>query len=856
MLSDTEIAELVEQLTLEEKISMLVGQNAWETRAIDRLNIPALKVSDGPNGARGATFFDGPTAACFPACVSLASTFDPALAYQIGEALGQDAQTKGAYVVLGPTVGLHRSPLGGRNFESFSEDPLLTGVMAAGYVRGMQQGSRVAATVKHFAVNEQETRRFDIDETVSERALREIYLRSFEIIVKEADPWCMMSAYNKVNGKHIDDQPHILTDILRRQWGWTGHMMSDWGATSNVGNSIKYGLDLEMPGPPIRRKPDDVQRALAAGEFSLEDVDTKVRSLLRLLNKTGKFEDDRRAPVAEHSILRPEHAALIRHAGAEGMVLLKNDRAILPLKRESLKKVALLGPLAKTAAAHGGGSAAMNCHYKVSGYDAIVERLVPDVEVTTAPGAHIFRVYPALTENVFTDASRTTPGIKVDYYTTREIPTGENAATPFYTQVYLRTQIDSLLNDNVIDAQSARYTTTFVPTETGNHYWSYSSCGPSTLYIDGVQVAVQTLDIDDSMPFVVGGQEEMRFRHALQAGVAYEVRIDTQRPMGIIGDMPLIADPIGAHLGLVYQSEMERDLEGEAVALARDADYALVFVGNNTMWETEGIDMASMALPVDGSQDRLVAAVAAANPNTIVVLTTGTAKDLSWLDQVPVLLQTWYSGQEAGNSLVDVLLGGVNPSGKLPFSWPRRIEDVPSYGHFGLDANHTRRVTYVEDVFVGYRHFDREVGKESSALFPFGFGLSYSSFVIEGASVVGTLTNDATQKVTVTATVRNVGSTAGSETVQVYIAPPKGSAEVGRPLKELAGFGKVYLQPGERKSITVTMDRTNAAFWDETLDQWKVAAGDHELLVGRSSAVDDIDVRLRLRSAGAFTFAP
>ncbi|CAK7203088.1 hypothetical protein SEUCBS139899_005817 [Sporothrix eucalyptigena] len=854
MLSDAEITETVQQLTLEEKISMLVGQNGWETRAIDRLNIPALKVSDGPNGARGAEIFDGPTAACFPACVSLAATFDPELAWKIGEALGQEAETKGAHVVLGPTVCLHRSPLGGRNFEAFSEDPLLTGIMASGYVRGMQESSRVGATVKHFVANEQETRRFDVDETIAERALREIYLKPFEIVVKEADPWCMMMAYNKINGKYIDDQPNYLTDVLRKEWGWTGHMMSDWGAASNVGNSIKQGLDLEMPGPPIRRKTDAVKEALDKGECSIKDIDSKGCSLLRLLNKTGKL-DDRREPIPEHSVSRPEHETLIRKAGAAGMVLLKNDNGILPLKRESLKKVALLGPLAKTASAHGGGSASLNCHYKVTAYDAFVSRLAPEVELTTSPGAHIFRVYPVLTDNIFADKEQTTPGVAGQYFSTREIAAD---SVPIHSQVYRRSQIDSLLNDSVIDALSARYTTYFVPNQTGKHYWSYSSLGPSTMYIDGVELAAQPKDTIDSMPFIIGAQEEIRFQHEMEAGRAYKIRVDTQRPLGCIGDTTLIADPIGIHVGFVYQDEMERDLQGEAVALAKEADVAFVFVGNNTMWETEGIDMPSMALPDDqGSQNKLVSAIAAANPNTIVVLTTGTAKDLPWLDQVPALLQTWYGGQEAGNSLLDVVLGGVTPSGKLPFSWPRRIEDMPNYGHFGLDAHHSRAVTYNEGVFVGYRHFDRRSGASDSALFPFGFGLSYSSFVVEGASVSGTLVNDASKKITVIATVRNEGSTAGHETVQVYIAPPKASiASADRPLKTLAGFGKAYLQPGERGTVTINIDRTSAAFWDDSIRQWKVAAGDHEVLVGRSSAIEDIDVRLRLRSASEFNFAP
>ncbi|EPE09806.1 glycoside hydrolase family 3 [Ophiostoma piceae UAMH 11346] len=852
MLSESEIDHVVQQLTLEEKVSMLAGQNSWETRAIDRLSIPALKVTDGPNGARGEHFLDGPTAACFPASVSLASTFDKDLAWKIGQALGDEAQTKGAHVLLGPTVCLHRSPLGGRNFEAFSEDPLLSGAMAAGYVKGMQEGSRVGATVKHYAANEQETRRFDVDETVSQRALREIYLKPFEIVVKDADPWCMMMAYNKVNGKHIDDQPSLLIDVLRDQWGWTGLMMSDWGACSNVGNSIKYGLDLEMPGPPIRRKFGPVKAALDAGECTIENIDSKIKLLLRLLNKTGKF-DDRREPVAEHSVRVPAHEQLIRQAGADGMVLLKNDNNTLPLAPKTLKKIALLGPLAKTASAHGGGSASLNCHYKVSAYDAFVERLGSDVEITTAPGAHIFRVYPPMTESIYADAEKTIAGFKGEYFLAREASANLDAV-PYHAQIYLRSQLDTLLNETVAEAKSARYTATFVPTKSGKHYWSYSSCGPSTMYIDGQEVANQPQDTLDSMPFVVGAQDELRFQHDMVAGQAYELRVVTERPLGCIGDLPLLADVMGAHIGFVYQDEMERDLLGEAVALATAADFAIVFVGNNTMWETEGLDMETMALPTDGSQDTLVAAVAAVNPKTVVVLTTGTAKDLPWLDSVPALVQTWYAGQEAGNSLLDVLLGDVNPSGKLPFSWPRRIEDMPSYGHFGLDAYDTRKVEYKEGVYVGYRHFDRHATDPTinTPLFPFGYGLSYTDFAVDSASVEGTLSSDLSKKVVVSATVRNTGQAAGAESVQVYVVPPSGG--IDRPIKELGGFAKVFLQPGESQTVTITLDRTNAAYWDETTDKWAVAAGDHELLVAHSSAADGGDVKLSLPSENAFFF--
>lgn len=363
----------------------------WETVPIPAKGVPPVKVSDGPNGARGASFSSGTTAACFPAACCMASTFDVDLAKRIGTALAEETQSKGARCLLGPTMCIHRHPLGGRNFESFSEDPYLTGKMAARVVEGCQELG-VSATIKHFAANEQETHRLTVDETISERALREIYLKPFEIAVKEAKPWAVMTAYNKVNGHHADSNSFLLEKVLRGDWRWDGLVMSDWGGVNSTADSLKTGLDLEMPGPTRWRKPEDVVAAVKDGKVSEEVINQRVLRVLKFLEILKCFEDP--TIPEEQAINKPEHQALIREAGSKGIVLLKNQNAVLPLSKEKVKgkKIALLG-YAKTSLAHGGGSASVNCHYKVTPWDALHEALGDSVEFSYAKGMFL-RVPP------------------------------------------------------------------------------------------------------------------------------------------------------------------------------------------------------------------------------------------------------------------------------------------------------------------------------------------------------------------------------------------------------------------------------------------------------------------------------
>ncbi|KAH8669749.1 glycoside hydrolase superfamily [Tricladium varicosporioides] len=839
------IERLIQQLTLEEKISLLSGANIWETAAIPRLNIPSLKTTDGPNGARGGTFFDGTTAACFPCCTSLAATFNSHLSHRIGRALGQESLTKGAQVLLGPTVCSHRSPLGGRNFEAFSEDPLLSGRLASEYVKGLQ-GEGVAATVKHFLGNEQDTRRFSVNEIIDERALREIYLKSFEIVVKQSDPWCIMSSYPKINGAHVDTSKHFLQNVLRDQWGFNGLVMSDWGATTSSVESINAGLDLEMPGKTRWRSEEVIKTAISKNEIDSSTIDARARAVLKLLKRTGKF-GDRRETVDEKAVDLPEHRALIREAGAEGIVLLKNRGDVLPIKPKKGMKIALLGPLAKYAAAHGGGSASLNCHYKVSPFDAFTNRLGSETEITYSKGAHIFRVYPDL-EAGCTNAEGK-PGFTAEYFTDEKLE-----GKPFYTQTFPRGSFTTLMDLPTDGKKAVRFTTTYTPLQSGRHYLSFSSMGPSKIWINNVLMFEQKIPTRDSMSFLLGTQDEHCFQYPFLIDQKYSIKIETQAPAEPNGELYLMDGHISVHLGFISQVEMEQDVLAEAVQHAREADYAICFVGNTIQWETEGEDMSDMHLPATGSQDRLIEEVAKVNGNTIVVNTTGVAVSVPWIEQVSAFVQAWYAGQETGNAILDILLGEVNPSGKLPISWPNKYEDTAVYGNFGLDSYESREVEYVEGVYVGYRHFDRHYGTEKEVLFPFGFGLSYSKFDIKNAKLSGGFTGT-DEEVIVEIEVENIGSVMGAETIQAYLAPPL-SPNIDRPSKGLVGFSKAFLAPGEKKTVAIHFKKEVAAYWDVSSHKWVVEKGEYRLLLGTSSHPKALKIELEIYVTESVSYDP
>ena len=649
-----DIKSLVSQLTLEEKAGLCSGADFWHTKAVERLGIPASMVSDGPHGLRKQDeevdhlgINDSIKAVCFPAASATAASFDREMLCRMGEAIGDSCQHEKLSVVLGPAVNIKRSPLCGRNFEYFSEDPYLAGQMASALIHGIQSRN-VGTSIKHFAVNSQEHRRMSSSADVDERTLREIYFPAFETAVKQEQPWTVMCSYNRINGVFASENPWLLTEVLRGEWGFEGYVMSDWGAVSDRVAGVKAGLDLEMPasGGFNDRK---IVEAVRSGKLDEAVVDQAVE---RILNIVYRFVEHAKPETpwdkdAQH--------LLAAEVAADCMVLLKNEEGILPLSRED--EIAFIGEFAEKPRFQGGGSSHINCFKTTSALEAA---------------------------------------------------------------------------------------------------------------------------------------EGLKIRYARGYSVADDCATD----------------------------EMIR----EAVEAARSARVAVVFAGLPDVYESEGYDRTHMRMP--DCQNRLIEAVAAANPNTVVVLYNGSPVEMPWIGSVKAVLEAYLGGQAVGLATVRILFGEVNPSGKLPESFPKKLSDNPSYLFYGGEGD---TAEYREGIFVGYRYYDR---KETELLFPFGHGLSYTSFDFSDLRLSRERITDQ-ESLTATVRVTNTGKRAGKTVVQLYVGDCESS--VFRPVRELKGFEKIFLEPGESKDVSFTLDKRSFAYWNTKIHDWHVESGEFRIEIGHSS---------------------
>ncbi|HEU5226954.1 MAG TPA: glycoside hydrolase family 3 C-terminal domain-containing protein [Ktedonobacteraceae bacterium] len=825
MNSPSFIENLLSQMTIQEKVSLLAGTNMWYTVAIERLGIPALKMTDGPNGARGAgSFTAGVKATAFPAEISLAATWNTELVERIGQALADEARMKGAQVLLAPTVNIQRSPLGGRNFECFSEDPYLSARLAVAYITGLQQEG-VGASIKHYVCNDQEFERFSISSEVSERALREIYLYPFEAAVREASPWTIMAAYNLVNGVAASESSYLLTEILRNEWGFDGVVVSDWfESVKSTAASVNAGLDLEMPAPRWRGK--KLLEAVERGEVKEETLDTSVRRLLLLLEKAGLFEHAE--AVAEQAVDLPERRALVREAAAEGIVLLKNDQQVLPLQREQLTSIAIIGPNAKVAHVTGGGSAQVNAHYAVTPFEGITAKLGDQTRIGYEQGCTNHRLLPLLdTSLVLAGTQGSERGLSVEYFNNSDL-----------SGVAVRQEVQATANlmwfnlpEGVEQQFSARLSARFMPEEAGTYTFSLVSAGLSRLLLDGREIIDNWTQQTPGREYFGFGSTEVQAVVALEAGHQYQLTLEFAKSKA-----SLLA---AVRLGLL--PPIPADAIERAARLAAASDTAIVCVGFGGEWQSEGFDRPDLELP--GLQHALVEQVAAANPRTIVVLNTGSPITMPWLDRVAAVIQCWYPGQECGNAIADVLFGDVVPSGKLPQTFPMRLEDNPTYLNF---PGENGRIYYGEGIFVGYRYYDK---KRVAPLFPFGFGLSYTTFSYSPLRLSAQeIEPDDTLQVSVDVT--NMGQRAGKEVVQLYVRDKQ--ARLLRPEKELKAFAKTHLEPGECKTITLSIGRSALAYYDDRVHQWVAEAGEFDVLVGASSQDIRAMATFTLRSASSW----
>ncbi len=802
-MSEERIKTLVNQMTLAEQVSLLSGQDFWSVPGIPRLEIETLRVTDGPNGARGGGgLIGGVKSAAFPVGIALGASWNVDLVEAVGQALAEEVKSKGAHVSLSPTVNIHRSVTNGRNFECYAEDPILTAQLAGAFVTGLQSEG-ISATIKHFVGNESEIERTTMSSEIDERTLREVYLIPFEHAVKVAGTWGIMSSYNRLNGTFTSENEWLLTEVLRNEWKYTGIVMSDWFGSHSTAPTVNAGLDLEMPGPS-RDRGQKLIAAVEAGEVAAETVRLRALNMLRLMDRTTAIDDDR--AFVELADDRPAHRALIRRAGAEGTVLLKND-GLLPLDPRSLGKIAVIGPNAKVAQIMGGGSAQLNPHYRVSPWEGLVSGL-GESRLSFAAGCSNARFEPLLEQN-----------FDVEYFDSPDL-SGEvrHRETHQGGEMFA---IGEIAGGKVDQTKwSARLTTHYTPEVSGTYRIGVAAAAFARIKVDGKLVVDDWTNWQAGRTYFEEGSDEVVGSIALEAGKPYKIELEIARKPAVVLAFTAFRIGLGLPLGDAAIAE--------AVAAAKAAETALVFVGRTGEWDTEGSDLLDITLP--GRQDELVRAVAAANPRTVVVLQTGGPVEMPWLDDVAAVLEAWYPGQEAGNAIADVLTGVAEPGGRLPQSFPVKWNDNPVHSQdLEIYPGLAGKVRYEEGVFIGYRHYDRQ---GIAPLFPFGFGLSYTRFALSDF-IVDDAAFAADGTVGVRVTVTNTGERAGSEVVQLYVGDPV--ASVPRPKKELKAFAKVHLKPGEAREVRLTLKDRDFAFYSVGAKHWLVEPGEFTLLLGTSA---------------------
>ncbi|KAL1411913.1 hypothetical protein Q8F55_002899 [Vanrija albida] len=822
------VPELVKQLTVGEKIQLLAGKNFWETAEIPRLAIPSVKVTDGPNGARGAQFGKQTAATALPNATCLAATFSAPLAEAAGHLLAAEAKARGAVCLLAPTVNIQRTPLGGRAFESFSEDPTLSGLMAASYVNGLQAAG-VSATIKHFIGNDQEHERNGANSIIAPRPLREVYLRPFQIAERLAHPDAYMTSYNRINGTHSSENPWLLQDLLRKEWGFDGLIMSDWFGTYSVSEAINAGLDLEMPGPAVWRAPQLVNHLVAAHKIDPRAIDKRVAETLKWVQKYAKLNPEvvyaPKGPekVRDSAEERASDAKLLREIGAQGAVLLKNE-GILPI---TSGKVAVIGPNAKAAVVTGGGSAKLRSLWAVTPWDGLEGNKPADVELSYAFGCHGAKFVPLL-DRQFTAADGE-HGFDLKFYIRGE--DGELAATPALVDRWDTS--DLLLGEfQALIGRPAEWvvelSTTFTPEQSGVYEFGTTLTGSGKVYVDDQLVVDASKDQEPGTSFFYAGIAEKRGTFKAEKGKSYVVRLvhDSRRP----ADAKLLSQPIQIH-GIRLGAEplvSDDDAIAGAVAAAKAADKVVIVAGLNSDWESESYDRPDLSLPY--RTDELIDAVADANPNTVVVLQAGSAVGMPWLDKVAGVVFAWYGGNETGNAIADVVYGKVNPSGRLPLSLPRRKVDIAA----NLNSKSARTdIHYEEGIWVGYKHFN---ARGIAPLFPFGHGLSYTTWAYSGLEVTAPSGEPSADEWRLEArvTVTNTGKVAGAHSVHFYTAPPAETAtSLLHPEHALQAFVKLDdVQPGESRTASVVLDKYAISHWDELWETWRVEQGTWAVRVG------------------------
>ncbi|OHW91882.1 beta-glucosidase k [Colletotrichum incanum] len=817
------VDQVIEDATLAEKISLLAGSGFWHSTPLPQHDVPAIKCTDGPNGVRGSRFFNPVPALCIPCGSGLGATWNPELIEQAGQLLSKECDAKGAHVWLGPTVNIIRSPLNGRGFESFSEDPYLSGMLAAAIIRGVQSRGTLAA-LKHFVANDQETEKMAIDVCMSDRALREIYLLPFQIALRDSSPRVVMSSYNKIGGLHVSENPKILQDILRSEWGFDGLVMSDWYGTYSCEASLNAGVDIEMPGPS-RYREKEALAAVFSGKVHHHTIDERARKVLQFVN------DASAAHVGEEETMRdvPEDRTLNRRLAGESIVLLKNSMGLLPLNSMSCDEVAIIGPNADLPSACGGGSASLRPYYTSSVLEGIRDSLPTTARIHHEPGVYGHVLLPAFTENsVCSDGEQ--PGITIELFnephTVKDRKAFDHLTLPD-TSYQLMDYKHSEMKETFFMSMRAH----FVPKHTDTYEFGLATYGVSDLYINDELVINNSTEQTPGGMFFGKGSAEKRATYEMKAGERYRLRVEAgSASTSKVKGGSLLAIPGGAcRLGGSRKINPKEGIR-RAVDLAKKCQYTFVVAGLNADLEKEGKDRETMDMPPH--VDDLIEAVLSAQPNAIVVIQAGNPVSMPWRHNANTMLHSWYGGNEAGNAVADVVFGRINPSGKLPMTFPARLEDNPAFLGFGSDNG---KVYYSEDIFVGYKWYEK---RRMEVAFPFGHGLSYTSFHISDLRLSSSRAE---------VNIKNTGKVAGAEVVSLYIRystkAPK--SRFARPLRSLVGFEKTFLGPGEAKRITIPIDKYSTATWDEKRNSWCCEKGTYtaSIVAGDKTLEGDFDIQ-------------
>ena len=807
--------DILQQMTTNEKISLLSGKGVYNTQNIDRLGLSQLELWDGPNGVRSNS---NEQATAFPVGISMGATWNVELINELGIALGKESRAFGVEVLLGPTMNIIRTPLNGRTFETFSEDPYFNGEMASAYINGLQS-EHVGSSVKHYIANNQEIRRMDVSANISERALREIYLPAYEKVISKSQPYTFMAAYNKINGVHATEQKYIMNDILRKEFGFEGVLLSDWGGVKSTVPSLKASLDLEMPGPgKYYEKP--LRKALKKGLVKEIEIDNAALRMIKLILKTSMGKSYNKSDVMV------ENKRIAKKVAEESIVLLKNENSILPLNSNSIQTLAVIGPNANRSVIQGGGSARVTPAYSITPLQGIIENAaMNNIEVQYEKGVENHPSVPLMEKiSLRTTKDSKEKGLKAEYYRSYNF-----SGTPYKKETDEELRIFGILDQDIFG--SVLWSGEFIAEKDGQYLFSSNpGLGKARIYIDGKKIS-----LNEKGPPVFGGVlPSAKIGSIFLKAGSYPIRIEySAKPNFLLSFilkivMPAMSDMLNKFRFLEIGCRLPEPDISNAVTLARNTDAVIIVVGSADNYETEGEDRPSMKLT--GKQDKLIESILNVNDNTVVIMNTGSPIEMPWVSSCPAILQVWLPGQEGGNAISNILFGNVNPSGKLPVTFPIALEDNPSYKYYpGNDE-----VEYSEGIYVGYRFYDT---KNVAPLFPFGHGLSYTKF--EYSNFNCPIEVSSLKNVELKFIIKNVGKTQGQEVVQCYVRDVESRLE--RPIKELKAFYKLNLLPGESKTVNLSLDKTSFSFFDDQINKWIVEPGKFEIMIGSSSK----DIRLK-----------